>query len=373
MSQQSDTERDGRRGIVRRLRTLMTEQMEPGRAAAAVFLGVTIGIVPLYGLQTILAYALATLLGLNRPLTLAWTFINNPLLQPFLLVGSLQLGHLVTRGSVMSLSPASLIAYPFGDQVLSLLVGSMMLSIAVGGVASALTYAFLAHKKASSSVAWALEREWRAYVNARFGSAPASIRGFVRWKTRLDRIFALLLDEDLGTGTAVDLGCGHGAALALMAFRDPHRTLFGCDVDASRIAAAERALAGLDVHLSVADVRTFPLPEAGLILILDVLQYLPAADQVSLLRRCVSTLTPGGRLILRLPEPARGFYSSVTRLLDQIVFRTGRWSARPAYQAADAYRQLLAEGGLVVDVRRYRNRLPLAHVVIAAQKPGTRA
>ena len=172
MSQPSETKRDGRLGAVYRLRKLMTEQLEPGRAAAAVFLGITIGIVPLYGLQTILAYALATLLGLNRPLTLAWTFINNPLLQPFLLVGSLQLGHLATRGSMMSLSPASLISYPLGDHVLSLFVGSMMLSIAVGGVASALTYAFLAHRKASSSVTRALEREWRAYVNGRFGAAP---------------------------------------------------------------------------------------------------------------------------------------------------------------------------------------------------------
>jgi uncharacterized protein (DUF2062 family)/trans-aconitate methyltransferase len=373
MSQPSETPRDGRLGAVRRLRGLMTEQMEPARAAAAVFLGITIGIVPLYGLQTILAYALATRLRLNRPLTVAWTFISNPPLLPFLLIGSLQLGHLATHGSLMSLSLTSLTSYPLGDHVLSLFVGSMMLSIAVGGVASALTYAFLAHRKASQSVARAREREWRAYVNARFGAAPSSIRRYVRWKTRLDRIFALLLDENLGPGAAVDLGCGYGTALALIAFREPHRTLYGCDVDASRIGAAGRALAGLDVHLSIADVRTFPLPAAGLILILDVLQYLATADQAALLRRCVSTLTPGGRLILRLPEPARGFYSSTTRLLERIIFCTGRWSTRPTYQPADVYRQLLAEAGLVVDVRRYRNRLPLAHVVIAAQKPGTRA
>ena len=73
------------------LRRLLSEQLEPGPAAAAVWLGIALGIIPIYGFQAIAALALATLFGLNRPLTLAATFINNPLLQPLLVVGSLQL------------------------------------------------------------------------------------------------------------------------------------------------------------------------------------------------------------------------------------------------------------------------------------------
>ena len=61
---------------------LLTEQLDPGRAAAAVFLGIFIGIVPIYGLQTVAALGLAMLFRLNKPLTFASTFINNPLLQP---------------------------------------------------------------------------------------------------------------------------------------------------------------------------------------------------------------------------------------------------------------------------------------------------
>ena len=91
---------------------MLTEQLEPGPAAAAVWLGIALGIIPIYGLQAVVALALATLLGLNRPLTLAATFINNPLLQPLLVVGSLQLGHLATHGSWVSLSPAALLALP---------------------------------------------------------------------------------------------------------------------------------------------------------------------------------------------------------------------------------------------------------------------
>ena len=37
---------------------------------------------PIYGLQTLVAIGLAVLLRLNKPLTLASTFINNPLSSP---------------------------------------------------------------------------------------------------------------------------------------------------------------------------------------------------------------------------------------------------------------------------------------------------
>jgi translation initiation factor IF-2 len=40
----------------------------------------------------------------------------------------------------------------------------------------------------------------------------------------------------------------------------------------------------------------------------------------------------------------------------------------PAYQAPETYVGLLAEAGLSADVRRYRNRLPLSHVVFSARR-----
>ena len=218
------------------------------------------------------------------------------------MVGSLQLGHLATRGSWVSLSP-SVAAGPAhrASTLLALLVGSLILSAIVGGAAAAAVYVFLARRGGDPR-----EREWRRYVNGRFRAAGWYARGFVRWKTRLDRIFGLLLAEDLGEGPAVDLGCGHGATLALLAFRDPRPGALGCDLDArphrGRLAGAGRA----GRHLSTSDVRTFPLPAAGLILIIDVLQYLDPADQASLLRRCAGALAPGGRLIFRLPDTSAG-------------------------------------------------------------------
>lgn len=346
------------------LRRLMTEQLEPGPAAAAVWLGIALGIIPIYGLQSVVALALATMLGLNRPLTLAATFVNNPVLQPLLVIGSLQLGHLATHGSFVSLSPAAPLASPFSELVLAWLLGSVILSAIVGGPAALAAYVFLALRARGPR-----EREYRSDVNRRFEAAGWYARGFVRWKTRLDRIFGQLLEEDLGTGPAVDLGCGNGATLALVAFCDPKRTLYGCDLDSSRVAAASQALSALDVHLSTSDVRTFPLPAAGLILIIDVLQYLDPAEQASLLGRCAGALAPGGRLIFRLPDARRGPLSWTTRFLDRLLFGVGGWGSGPAYQPPEAYVKLLGEAGMSVEVRSYRNWLPLAHAVFYARKP----
>ena len=341
----------------------MTEQLEPGPAAAAVWLGVAFGIIPIYGLQSVVALGLATLFGLNRPLTFAATFINNPLLQPLLLAGSLQLGHLATRGTWIPLSLAALAARPLSEHLVALLVGSLILSVILGGAAAATVYASLALRSADPR-----EREWRRYRNRRFRAVGWSARGFVRWKTRLDRIFRLLLAEDLGIGPAVDLGCGHGTTLALVAFRDPHRTLHGCDIDAGRVATASQALRDTDIHLATSDVMTFPLPAAGLILIIDVLQYLGPAEQVKLLRRCTAALSPGGRLIFRLPDTRHRPLAWVTRLMDRLIFGLGRFGARPTYQLPEVYARLLAESGMSVDVQRYRNWLPLTHTVFRARK-----
>ncbi len=163
------------------------------------------------------------------------------------------------------------------EQFFIWVIGSVALGILVGAVGAAIT-AIVAHASSQVSANAAL-RERVRFVNAMFAQCRRSARGFVRWKLRLDQIFELLAAENLGSGTVVDLGCGYGMALCFAAFDDNRRRLVGCDLDAHRIAIARQALGTLNADLTAADVRHFELPTAGLILILDVLQYLPAAEQ----------------------------------------------------------------------------------------------
>jgi uncharacterized protein (DUF2062 family)/SAM-dependent methyltransferase len=349
--------------------TLLKEDLTPGRAAAAVFLGIFIGIVPIYGFQTLVAVSLALFFRLNKPLTVAATFINNPLLQPPTVVGSVELGYFLRSGSFRPFHLSALTGAHMKEELLAWVMGSVVLGVIVGGAGAALTAVVVQlRSRGTSELLKAGLQERIRFVNAMFAKCGRGDRGFVRWKLRLDRIFGLLAVEDLGSGTAVDLGCGYGMALGFAAFGDSSRRLVGCDLDAHRIAVARQALSALNTDLRVADVRGLDLPPAGLILILDVLQYLPAEEQLGLLKRCCSALVVEGKLIFRVHDRERGLWSAITAAFDRLIFAWGRAGVRPLMLSAAEYRGALEQAGMQVEERRFRNRLPLAHILFIAKK-----
>jgi uncharacterized protein (DUF2062 family)/SAM-dependent methyltransferase len=347
---------------------LLKEELSPGRAAAAVFLGIFIGIVPIYGFQLLAAVGLAFFFRLNKPLTVAGTFINNPLLQPLIVMSSVELGYFLRGGSFRPFHLSALTGAHMKEELLAWVMGSVVLGVLLGGVGAAIT-AVLIQLKGPANPGL---RDRIRFVKRMFVGCPRADRGFVAWKLRLDRIFVLLAGllggEDLGSRTVVDLGCGYGTALSFAAFGDNTRRLVGCDVDAHRIAVARQALRELNADLSVADVRGFDLPPAGLILILDVLQYLPADEQLALLRRCCSALAPKGILIFRVHDRERGLLSIITMAFDRLIFSCGRAGVRPLMLSAAEYHGAMEEAGMQVAERRFRNRLPLAHILFIAKK-----
>ena len=344
-----------------RARELFKEGLAPGPAAAAVFVGIFIANVPIYGFQLLAAAGIAVLFRLNKPLTLAATFINNPLVQPVLVVAAVETGNLVLSGKWYRPGFEDLTLAGLKAQFAAWLVGGVLVGAILGGAGAIITFLFLRLR--------APAREDIRFVNRLFKACDPFDRRFVYWKIRLDRIFDLLAREDPGSGTVVDLGCGYGIALAFAAFRDRSRRLVGFDLDRRRIAAARRALHDLNVELEVADIRSVVLPQAGLIMILDVLQYLDANEQSALLLRCVSALAPGGVLIFRAHDRARGLQSKITMAFDRLIFRVGGVERQPLMLHAREYRGMLEQAGLQMEVRPLPNRLPLAHHVFLVRRP----
>jgi uncharacterized protein (DUF2062 family) len=344
--------------------SLLSEGLAPGRAAGAVFVGIFIAQVPIYGFQAVAALGLAVYFGLNKPLTLAATFINNPLLQPFLIGASVMLGQFILTGEVRPFKIPELSMKSLKEGFSVFAVGSVSLGVILGGVAALLTYVVVSIKTSNEP----RRRERTRFVNQLFAKCGGSDRGFVRWKLRLDRIFEILAAEDLGFGVAIDLGCGHGIALAFAAFEDRGRRVVGCDLNQGRIAAAEQAFAGMNAGFRTGDVRDLELPRAGLILILDVLQYLNASEQLALVERCCAALEPGGKFIFRVHDRERGLLSRLSLAFDRIIFLTGRAGVKPLMLSAAEYRGALEGAGMRIEERRFRNRLPLAHIVFIARK-----
>lgn len=346
---------------------LLQERLNPGRAGAAVFLGIFIGIMPIYGFQVLAAVGVALLFKLNKPLTVASTFINNPLLQPLIILSSVELGCLLRLGSFQRLSSlADARTHLSKEQLFIWVIGSVALGILVGGLGAVITALLVyRHRKASANSAL---RERVRFVNERFAQSSQTARTFVRWKLRLDRVFELLAAENLGSGTVVDLGCGYGMALCLAAFGDQRRRLVGCDLDAHRIAAARQALGSLNADVTVADIRQFELPQTGLILILDVLQYLPPAEQAALLQRCCSALEPDGILVFRVHDGERGLRSAIAMAFERLMFACVGAGFRPRMLSIPEYRSVLESAGMQSEERHFKNLLPLTHVLFIARK-----
>src|SRR5580658_6560678 len=178
--------------------TLLKEDLTPGRAAAAVFLGIFIGIVPIYGFQTLVAVSLALFFRLNKPLTVAGTFINNPLLQPLIVVSSVAIGYFLRAGSFRPFHLSALAGAHMKEELLAWAMGSVVLGVLVGGAGAAITAVVVQVRApansglSDSALSKQGLRDRINFVNRMFAPCARADRGFVRWKLRLDRIFELL-------------------------------------------------------------------------------------------------------------------------------------------------------------------------------------
>lgn len=111
---------------------------------------------------------------------------------------------------------------------------------------------------------------------------------------------AALLPPDK-TARVVDVGCGYGYAL-LAVQRLGYQNISGLEL--SKEQAGQTRRNGLPVEVTEDTVRTLrDQPQAyDCVLLLDVLEHVPVAEQIDFLRACYFALKPGGSLILTVPN-----------------------------------------------------------------------
>lgn len=131
----------GRIARLRRLGlSLLKEGVSPLGLALAVGLGAFLAVTPFWGLQTLTACGLATLLGLNRLAAVAAVNLLVTPVFPLLLLASLQLGSLTLHGQSLPLTEV-----PSASALQGLfevwLVGSLPVGAALGLLVGGTTYA----------------------------------------------------------------------------------------------------------------------------------------------------------------------------------------------------------------------------------------
>jgi uncharacterized protein (DUF2062 family)/predicted TPR repeat methyltransferase len=346
-------------------RKLRGGSLSPLRAGASVALGLFIGSLPLYGLHLPLCLLLCLPLRLDVVVAYLAANVSNPFVAPFLVTAEIEVGSLLLTGATIPFDVEQARRTGITGFVLQAALGSLVVGSALAVVGGALAYA-IANRRRAREV-HELSRAIRRTV-ARYAQAPIADRLYVSSKLANDPIVGKLAALPGSFGSVVDAGCGRGQLGLLLLELGGLERLRGFDWDSRKVAIAERAASG-DARFETGDLRAIEWTLADTVLLIDVLHYLPRAEQDALLGRVVEALAPGGRLVVREVDGERGWRSGLTTLFERMAARIRYNRAHVLdFRPAAQIRARLEALGLTVTTESASDGTPLANVMIVAVK-----
>ena len=366
--------------LQRAIHALRTEGDSRGRESVAIGLGLLIGCSPFWGVHFGLCWLAGALFRLNRLKMYLAANVINPVVIPPLLYAEVQAGAMVRRGELVALTwdmvkPEQI--WSFGAD---LVLGSVIIGVGVGAVGAIVTYA--ARRPARDQFFQLLVRR----ASDRYLDTGITAWEFARGKLSGDPVYAAALSVELpaATGTLLDIGCGQGLMLALVAEAqhtaaqgewdttrpDPPQfsTLVGVETRPRIAAIAARALEH-EATIVSADARDAGLPACDVALLFDVLHMMPDADQRALLRAVHAALSAGGRLLVREADAGAGWRFAMVRFGNTCkAVLAGRWRQRFTFRTAAGWRTLLHETGFTPHLQPMGEGTPFANVLIVASR-----
>ncbi len=208
---------------------------------------------------------------------------------------------------------------------------------------------------------------------------------FAKGKLGGDPAFVELLRRGLipPNSRILDLGCGQGLLAAWLAAADILCSVGNWPQEfppAPKVASyrgielmprdVERAgvVLGNRVVVEQGDIRTADFQSADVVVILDVLHYMPLSAQDDVLNRVRRALGPNGTLLLRIGDSAGGWRFHVSNYVDTIVTAVrghtpGRLHCRPLAQ----WKSTLEKLGFAVTSVPMSQGTPFANVLLVGK------
>ncbi len=183
----------------------------------------------------------------------------------------------------------------------------------------------------------------------------------------------------------LDLGCGHAVLASLLlaaqaqfesgrwpsswAAPPSQLQLHGIESELRAVRRAETTL-GNRATIRIADLRDAPLPEADVVVLIDVLHYLDADAQVTLLKRVAQSLRGGGLLVLRLADGSAGWRFHLGKMADRMgSLLTARAMPRHYHRPIDEWLHLLGSLGFAASVDSNAAVRAFANTLVWARSP----
>jgi SAM-dependent methyltransferase len=203
-----------------------------------------------------------------------------------------------------------------------------------------------------------------------YAGASRWAQGYVRGKFSWDPVYRQLASRAPFDEPVIDLGCGNGQWLALLATLQPGLRATGFDWDGDKVKLARAATTQLPgIGIEQGDVRELGIDKAGTIFLIDVLHYLEPAAQDEVMVRSIAALAPGGRLYIRDVNRSTQARSLINRWQE----RVGRWiglhqGAGLHFRPLAELTALLASRGVETLVVPSWGKLPLSNLLIEGRR-----
>jgi len=181
----------------------------------------------------------------------------------------------------------------------------------------------------------------------RYKHMEAYPRLFARFKIQYDPMFPRLAEFVRPGWKIIDVGCGYGVPAAWLLTLYPDLDFKACDPAAERARIAAKVL-GDKAEVMNAGALDLPLDhaEADAALLLDVLHYFRDEEITELLSRLRASLSPQGRVIIRLTLP--GPFFSLFRFVEESRLRVK--GTRPYWRSKEKVLEILENAGFKVEL-----------------------
>ena len=154
----------------------------------------------------------------------------------------------------------------------------------------------------SASPASLAPRDLRPFFRELYRDAGLPHRLLATWRASISPFEPLVASVPAGA-RALDIGCGVGALLLLLAASGRIREGTGCDNSATAIHTAiiaqERLSRGATSFHCIGDLAEVPNGPFDTVLMIDVLHHIPAARQQEAVLAAAQRVAPGGVLIYK--------------------------------------------------------------------------
>ncbi len=375
-------------GLRRLVYSLRTEGAGTTHETAAIAVGVFIGCLPFYGFHLLLCVLVGWLFRLNRLKIYLAANISNPLLAPWLLFAELQTGSWLRRGAFHSVTLDTIKSTGVAVLGADLLVGSVAIGATLAALAAWATFATVRGSADDRDFIDLVRRASDRYVGVSITAWE-----FARGKLRGDPVYRAVVDGDLlsparavgdeGSGppadrTVVDVGCGQGLTLAMLAeVRGQARAgkwppgsrapffdrMVGLEMR-PRVAAIARTALGDEAEILTVDARSAGMPKASAVLLFDVLHLMAASDQEALLTSLAASLQPGGMIVVREADASAGWRFAAVRAGNRLkALAIGRWRQRFHFRSTREWLACFERLGFHAEVRPMGVGTPFGNVL----------